>query len=72
MTKPLRLEIGDAAERVAFITGADPEHGYDVAMVTRYDIRNVGTEGHLAHVLNDDQWQKLVDIINDALLKATL
>ena len=69
---PLKLEISDATDRTAFITGADPEHGYDVAMLVRYDARNCGTDEHLRHALSDDQWQKLVTIVHAALEQATI
>ena len=69
---PLKLEVSDAHDRTAFITGADAAHGYDVAMLVRYDARKCGTDEHLRHALSDEQWQKLIDIVHAALEQATI
>jgi hypothetical protein len=62
--------IEDANENDAFITG-EP-HGYDVAILSRYTVKHIRHEDHLNNALTDKQWQKLVDIVAEALKNAKL
>ena len=54
--------IGEALNHIAFITNPD---GYDVGHIQRYK------EGEGIQV-TDEQWQKIVDVIDEALKNATI
>ena len=56
------LQIGEASENVAFITSGDT--GYDVAVIRR----EVDSIPH-AQRLNAEEWQALIDTINETLKK---
>ena len=58
--EPHRLHIGDADKEVAFITSTDT--GYDIACLRRY--RDEIPE---AQRLTDDEWQALINRVDDAI-----
>ena len=68
--KTKTVGIDEANENDAFITG-EP-HGYDVAILSRFTVKHIRHQDHLNSALTDKQWQKLVDIVADALKKAKL
>jgi hypothetical protein len=69
-TPKLQLTVEEANQNDAFITG-EP-HGYDVAILSRYTAKQIRQQDHYNNRLTDKQWQKLVDIVADALKTAKL
>ena len=59
----LDLHIGDANKNDAFLSNSGE---WDVAMLSRYTAASnaVGSDEHVTHLLNDEQWQALINRVD--------
>jgi hypothetical protein len=60
------MKIEDANEEVAF--GAN-KNGYDVVKLTRYTNKDDLEPEHKKELLTDEQWQKVIDAVDEAIKK---
>lgn len=56
-----KLKCGDANQESMFLSDSEE---YDVAVVGRMSMFHVKDEKHNSHLLNDDEWQLLINQIH--------